>query len=390
VFQEAILARKSLLYCGTASIDLDKVMAATAWLRYKQWQELRAYPLGFHGVLNMWFYRKDRKRMVDDVDFMWTLIGNTGGFECSDLRDRVFGLVGLYQLCMQRTELPSALIPDYHKDPVAVIRNATQLAIEESSDPIVWWNPSFQRRSGIHSLPSWVPEFIRDIHDDEGLFLGTSFKACGSYKRDGCLACSTVCSPTLHNSDGLRMKEDILSLPGIAVDSISLISPRMVPAIMDDAAVLTMQLRKILRMTDSIVQDSSALGMTLIGRRRFDDTEAAPEDALSYMSFLDYISTRHELPAKLRETGDSTSDAMRSIIEFYEAFRHHCFGRSLFTTEGNRIGTAPDGVEPGDVIAILRGGRLPFILRRHGDYYTVVGTAYVHGIMYGEALERPY
>lgn len=75
--------------------------------------------------------------MVDDVDFMWILLGNTGGFECSDLRDRVFSLVGLYQLCMQRIEVPSALILDYHKDPVAVIRDATRLAIEESSDPIV-------------------------------------------------------------------------------------------------------------------------------------------------------------------------------------------------------------------------------------------------------------
>lgn len=61
------------------------------------------------------------------------------------------------------------------------------------------------------------------------------------------------------------MSEDILSLSGLDMDSISLISPRIVPAIMNNAAALSKQLRNIVRMTDSIVQDSSALVMTLIG-----------------------------------------------------------------------------------------------------------------------------
>jgi hypothetical protein len=40
----------------------------------------------------------------------------------------------------------------------------------------------------------------------------------------------------------------------------------------------------------------------------------------------------------------------------------------------------------GDVVAVLTGGTMPIVLRPHNGYYTVVGDAYIHGIMDGEAL----
>jgi hypothetical protein len=40
----------------------------------------------------------------------------------------------------------------------------------------------------------------------------------------------------------------------------------------------------------------------------------------------------------------------------------------------------------GDVIALLRGGQTPFVLRLIGDYYELVGPCYVLGIMDGEAF----
>ena len=57
-------------------------------------------------------------------------------------------------------------------------------------------------------------------------------------------------------------------------------------------------------------------------------------------------------------------------------------------TEGGHLGLAPRNAVPGDRVVILIGGQVPYILRATGDHHiTLVGEAYVHGRMNGEALE---
>jgi hypothetical protein len=59
--------------------------------------------------------------------------------------------------------------------------------------------------------------------------------------------------------------------------------------------------------------------------------------------------------------------------------------RRLITTRKGYIGTAPYETNPGDAVCILRGSSLPVILRP-SNQSVVIGAAYVHGIMYGEAI----
>jgi hypothetical protein len=50
------------------------------------------------------------------------------------------------------------------------------------------------------------------------------------------------------------------------------------------------------------------------------------------------------------------------------------------------MGLIPAHAQEGDVVAVLTGGHVPIILRPRDGYYTVVGDAYVQGIMDGEAM----
>ncbi|CAH0045027.1 unnamed protein product [Clonostachys solani] len=64
-----------------------------------------------------------------------------------------------------------------------------------------------------------------------------------------------------------------------------------------------------------------------------------------------------------------------------------------FDVTKNGLFTMMQHAQPGDVIACVRGARVPLILRPRGkldkrDVYTYVGTAYVHGFMDGEAQKR--
>ncbi|KAK7949236.1 uncharacterized protein PG986_010122 [Apiospora aurea] len=63
-------------------------------------------------------------------------------------------------------------------------------------------------------------------------------------------------------------------------------------------------------------------------------------------------------------------------------------GRCLYRTRRGYLGTGPAAVQRGDVVCVFMGGAVPFILRprQKGDGYTLIGDAYVHGIMDGELV----
>jgi hypothetical protein len=48
------------------------------------------------------------------------------------------------------------------------------------------------------------------------------------------------------------------------------------------------------------------------------------------------------------------------------------------------FGRAPLQAMKGDIIAVLLGGTVHFLLRQDGNHYRLIGDCYVHGIMDGE------
>ncbi len=62
-----------------------------------------------------------------------------------------------------------------------------------------------------------------------------------------------------------------------------------------------------------------------------------------------------------------------------------CYGRRLFRTDAQRFGIGHEALRIEDEIWLLAGAQVPFILRRRPDgKFTLIGEAYVDGMMYGE------
>ncbi|XTI95877.1 hypothetical protein V2W45_1350248 [Cenococcum geophilum] len=59
--------------------------------------------------------------------------------------------------------------------------------------------------------------------------------------------------------------------------------------------------------------------------------------------------------------------------------------RKFFITEKGYFGVGPACME-NDLVYILYGRRVPFLLRPKNNFYHLVGECYVHGIMDGEAI----
>ncbi|KAJ4301073.1 hypothetical protein N0V90_003163 [Kalmusia sp. IMI 367209] len=63
--------------------------------------------------------------------------------------------------------------------------------------------------------------------------------------------------------------------------------------------------------------------------------------------------------------------------------------RRLFITSTGHLGLGPEAMMSGDVVVVLFGGKVPFVLRRVGDeQWKLIGECYVNGFMHGEALEQ--
>lgn len=88
-----------------------------------------------------------------------------------------------------------------------------------------------------------------------------------------------------------------------------------------------------------------------------------------------------------RTTYQTSNHQLRSVTDSIASVSK---GRTFCTTKKGLMGWVPKLSRPEDIVAVLTGGRVPFILRPHEGCYEVLGDAYIHGIMDGEALDTTY
>jgi len=63
--------------------------------------------------------------------------------------------------------------------------------------------------------------------------------------------------------------------------------------------------------------------------------------------------------------------------------------RQFFVSRTGLLGMAPPNIEPGDLICVLFGAAVPFVLRRTGSFYILIGEVYVsRGYMEGRAIDE--
>jgi len=93
-------------------------------------------------------------------------------------------------------------------------------------------------------------------------------------------------------------------------------------------------------------------------------------------------SNRIELWGEELHASDQTGSATR-----FKSMMRQSRDNVLFTTAKGYIGQGPPWMHDGDIICILFGGKVPYVLRPEGSHWRFIGECYVHGIMQGEGLK---
>jgi hypothetical protein len=60
--------------------------------------------------------------------------------------------------------------------------------------------------------------------------------------------------------------------------------------------------------------------------------------------------------------------------------------RVFATTANEYYVLGPKCMEPGDIVCVFFGGKMPFVIRPWGECFLLVGECYAHGLMNGEAI----
>ncbi|KAJ3529386.1 hypothetical protein NM208_g9784 [Fusarium decemcellulare] len=105
-----------------------------------------------------------------------------------------------------------------------------------------------------------------------------------------------------------------------------------------------------------------------------------------YMDAVVGNSGGYEVPDHIETTLEAEVSYLNTLTRRINKI---LFRRSAFSTMNGWIGLGPDDMKEGDVVAILSGGDVPFVLRQCQckNHYWLIGECYVEGIMYGEMMQ---
>lgn len=99
---------------------------------------------------------------------------------------------------------------------------------------------------------------------------------------------------------------------------------------------------------------------------------------------------RRQVERQFTQTSAQRKDIEREepyLPGWFSALQRTVLRKRFFITEGGLFGMAPSNIEVGDVVSVLRGGHVPYLLRQKEDHYQLVEETYIHGYMDGQAVK---
>jgi hypothetical protein len=373
----------------------------------------------------------------DTVSQLHVLLRLTSSLRSTDPRDKVFALLGLSCETKDPDHWPEELVPDYNRSVQDVYTAATRYCSRQTSDLSVLSQHEYGSVGGSGmanvSFPSRVPrlDLASSTRRISAFSLSRTYSGYQSLTEKFNKACGhstavvdPMSSPNVLRLRGIRISAVMICLPTVVVNEPDFHAgvPERYMSYLGKIVPTLYSMCGNIMCKDMVARDSwdafnrtffvvTTAGLTaqhddaslepLVHfheffdaaareRRRLDPTEeyhadvsvsAKPGMHRTRPSFRD-DPYRYQHPA-----GDS--DLGVRDAGHYIAALQRPMNRRLFITGSRRLGLGPAGMMSGDIVAVLYGGNVPYILRRlENDEWHFVGECYLDGYMRGEALDN--
>jgi hypothetical protein len=371
-------------------------------------------------------------------------------FNASDDRDRVFAILGLWEQALEHKKVPDHIHPDYQLSVEQVYTTAARATVRETGDINLLSlveDSSFRK---LPDLPSWVPDYTVTPQPHQ---LIDNLRAAPDEKRWNAGGGLPFTAPIQTNSlllpvDGIQV-DTITSFAATEaeiMDEYQLKSLlQLLTHVLDHpfpncSSPIEAFWRTLIKDTyrghpaAEEAQDAFPLFITMRvweieqelhnvrDNIEYSDPPPGPFDNLSlkFAKLSDIYAQTKAVICSLSTHPDTngiipTWDTIQKTIEigqYYndnevetpekkqldrdfdaigESFRIAYSGRRLFLTNRNYVGIAAQSLQKDDAVWVLAGSTVPLVLRRlpNGNW-KLVGEAYVHSLMNGEAVRDDY
>lgn len=418
--QELVLAQATTVLCGSCVFDWDDITEVSHYLATSISQrefhaaglELRA--LSYKNPAKLAAVKKDltklavvKKHLKKDSPILLHSLIRFRNWDSSREHDKVYALLGIHKaaLELEDAEADSPLYPHYERDVSKAYIGIARYILEHSSDLLLLAHHEGEDFQTIPSLPSWVPDW-----NVKGTFgLGIT-----GYERFSAAAgTEAYVKPEIS-------EQNVLTLRAAKLDTVVQVGETKEEV---DRGMPFVQWLDILRQTEQLYHTGEkrqeVLWRSLITNTDKDGKFPAPDLKKEFSSWIrrhlapfaelsdlstvlssDYDAVLPKLCATAQGSdqikGSATGEDVRIKDEQIEDARKfdslysHALLLRLFRTDKGYIGVGSKSMKMGDSVWIVPGSRVPLLFRPSAwteGQWRLVGGAYVHGFMRGEASE---
>lgn len=393
IVQESIAARTVQFICGNWIFDWNDLHCA---------MEIVDRKLGMYAFAESWrpFMILSEHRDWEATSQRWPLLHliqtfryvETGKYQ----RDRFFALLGL-----AADGDDPVFEPDYDSPLEVVVRRFAQGFVEAGYGMDLLYDAGLGNQKGESRFPSWVPHWTIETSDRGALSSaegrGVAFSASGR-----------LSTRIFYNQD-----KDLLKVSGTFYDTIDCVSrfsnlpsqrsryfqelDSMIGACSHFEPDRQRQLRETVPIAGALYPESGSSCPISITESysafrkvlRKDELKARDMKARDMRGNRKKAKTQPPSAHKSSEQSPAVIGIREKSKSYASLLDEYIVGWRFVTTRDGRCGIAPNGVLPGDVVAILSGGKVPFLLRKGflpwGGIF-LIGQCYIDGIMFGEAV----
>lgn len=311
-------------------------------------------------------------------------------FEKTDPKDSIYATLGLiHRPTCEIGQHTSLLRVDYTRSLPDILRDGTRYALSQNGNlrifRLLYLSEDQPQRESIspwQRFTSWTIriDVLQDPKDRTSI-LPSVFDVFHGLK----LPCKLLDTSQGHN---------VLLCGGKTVDRVSQTTDVCKSKYWDTSEGFETWIVTAKHPLHNVIDDSSqgapprslkAMAFVLCAGASHNGARASPEDLSTIIEFLESIATNQdESPPNVN---DPDTSFVRDRLEKVWRTARFCWHRRFFVTHGGRLGLGPRTMTPEDLVVVLRGRGMPFIVRKVDDHHELVGEAYVHGIMDGEAVD---
>ena len=372
--QEGTSSAETIFICGNQTIPREQMVAAGTLLGLIQMRSGYEITrdLAPENPFALERVRTARKNCSERLDLL-ELLRTLRNRQATDPRDKVFAA-----LTMARDTKPGDIPTDYNLDVSQVYISTVKFHLEQKRNLDIF---GCVGEAILNGLPSWTPDWSqwnpetpsplpKELKNDQGRRPLYSASAGLGEKLPDNQPFATI--------DGKR-----LILKGVRFDSIASLSSHGEDRI-DDWSVL--------KEWSSFVKEPL---------RNYQPTKETMATAFWRTMTADFVRADGQVICRGSEFGWTLrsrdmitlsvpfekTDLLESKVQAPMIMKEATINRKFaHTAEHGYIGLMPRRAEVDDLIYVLHGGQVPFVLRKSDEAYTFIGECYVHGIMDGECL----